>query len=168
MAERQDLYRILQVDPAADPLVIRAAFRTLAQIFHPDVQGDDEAMKRLNHAWDVLGDARRRAAYDAERAQRIPAVALAKAPAPRPAPAADHAGPPQGQPFGPVILFGRYEGWTLGQVALVDPPFLEWLRRVPAGRGMHDDIDAALRRGGALRTVGARPASRFARGAAAR
>lgn len=169
MAQRQDLYRILQVDPAANPLVIRAAYRTLAQIFHPDVEGDDEAMKRLNHAWSILGDPHRRAAYDAERVERDPSVA-ATSPTPRraAAPAPDHAGPPQGEPSGPVILFGRYEGWSLGQIARVDMPFLEWLRRVPAGRGMHDDIDAALRTSNARRAFGARRQPGFDRGVPAR
>ena len=56
----------------------------------------------------------------------------------------DHAGPPQGEPFGPLLTFGRYEGWTIGQVSRVDRPFLEWLRNVPAGRGLKDEIDAVL------------------------
>ena len=56
----------------------------------------------------------------------------------------DHAGPPQGEPFGPLLTFGRYEGWTLGQVSRVDRTFLLWLRDVPAGRGLKADIDAVL------------------------
>jgi hypothetical protein len=43
------------------------------------------------------------------------------------------------------MKFGRYEGWTVGQIARVDREFLEWLRRVPAGRSIKQDIDAALR-----------------------
>jgi curved DNA-binding protein CbpA len=168
--ERESLYRVLQVDPAASPLVIQAAYRVLARIFHPDVEGDDEEMKRLNHAWSILGDPLRRAAYDRELAGRHPGPAAASsgasvAPAPRPSPSHagshagshggasssrsaprqdDHAGPPQGEPFGPLLTFGRYEGWTIGQVSRVDRPFLEWLRSVPAGRGLRDEIDAVL------------------------
>jgi curved DNA-binding protein CbpA len=175
---RPDYYRVLQVDPAANPLVIQAAYRALAQIFHPDVFGDEDEMKQINAAWEILGDPRRRREYDIERAGRHPgAVARESAPAhqaqparpaaPATAPADsrtpgtqdaaaagqartaprsdDHAGPPQGTPFGPVLRFGRYEGWTLGQVARVDRPWLEWLRRVPAGRGLKDEIDAVLR-----------------------
>ena len=184
---RPDHYRVLQVDPAANPLVIQAAYRALAQIFHPDVFGDEDEMKKINAAWEVLGDPRRRRAYDIERAGRHPG-AVPHAPHParppagwapvetsrggapasggtaadpattgvRPEPAAeftaetpvarsgDHAGPPRGTPFGPVIRLGRYEGWTLGQVARVDRPWLEWLRRSPAGRGLRDEIDAVL------------------------
>ena len=155
---RTDHYRVLQVDPAANPLVIQAAYRVLARIFHPDLDGDDEQMKRINQAWHILGDPDRRAQYDVERAGRHAGPAQ-----PASAPAAttrswrtgtpgtpsaqkeEGAGPPQGEPFGPLLTFGRYAGWTLGQVAGVDRPFLEWLRRAPAGRGLRDDIDAVLR-----------------------
>ncbi len=173
MAERENLYRVLQVDPAANSLVIQAAYRVLARIFHPDVEGDDEEMKRLNHAWAILGNARLRAEYDRQLAGRHqgPAMAAASqgssagpaasAPAShvshRAAPADDHAGPPQGEPFGPLLTFGRYDGWTLGQVARVDPPFLEWLRRVPAGRQLKDAIDVALQRADGARRIGIRP-----------
>ena len=158
--ERDDLYRVLQVDPAASPLVIQAAYRVLARIFHPDVEGDDEQMKRINHAWGILGDPRSRVEYDRERAGRhvgpVSAATRASAPVPNvPTPATatasrapraeDHAGPPRGEPFGPVLRFGRYEGWTLGQVVRVDRPWLEWLRNAPAGRGLTADIDAVLR-----------------------
>ena len=181
---RTDLYRVLQVDPSANQLVIQAAYRVLAQIFHPDVSGDEAEMKRLNAAWEVLGDPRRRKQYDIEVAGRHPGAAerrpsatahrtsttpSAYAQGPRTAPSAtsgsteststassstastdaarrpnDHAGPPPGRPFGPVLRFGRYDGWSLGEIAGVDRPYLEWLRRVPAGRGLGDDIDAVM------------------------
>lgn len=163
MPERESLYRVLQVDPGANPLVIQAAYRVLARIFHPDVEGDDDQMKRLNHAWSVLGDPLRRAEYDRQLAGRhhgpgatapsarhtpsqatTPTATSAAAPRHSPARSDDHAGPPQGEPFGPLLSFGRYEGWTLGQVARVDRTFLEWLRNVPAGRGLKDEIDAVL------------------------
>lgn len=66
----EDLYKILQVDPKADPDVIRAAYRALAHKFHPDLNHDAsavDAMKRLNGAYEVLRDVRRRAAYDGQR-----------------------------------------------------------------------------------------------------
>jgi curved DNA-binding protein CbpA len=165
VSERDDLYRILQVDPAASPLVIQAAYRVLARIFHPDVEGDDEQMKRINHAWAVLGDPRSRAEYDRQRAGRhlgpvAATPAAASAPTAQPgspragtpstagaragAKVEDHAGPARGEPFGPVLRFGRYEGWTLGQVVRVDREWLEWLRNVPAGRGLKAEIDAVL------------------------
>lgn len=162
MPERDSLYRVLQVDPAASPLVIQAAYRVLARIFHPDVDGDDAQMKRLNHAWSVLGDPRLRAEYDRQLAGRHPGAHASPGASAATSAGAyastsgsttartdtrsqDHAGPPVGAPFGPLLTFGRYEGWTLGQVARVDRPFLEWLRNVPAGRGLKDEIDAVLR-----------------------
>jgi curved DNA-binding protein CbpA len=157
--EQQDLYRVLQVDPEASYVVIQAAYRALARVFHPDVEGDDEDMKRLNGAWNVLGDRRRRAAYDAERqaARKVAGLdpAVDRAPArpdiqPTPAPpfvpvrSEEGAGPPPGRPSGPVLDYGRYKGWSLGEIARVDRQFLEWMRRVPGGRSMRADIDIAL------------------------
>lgn len=172
-SERTDLYRVLQVDPSANPLVIQAAYRALAQIFHPDLSGDAEEMKRINAAWEILGDPRRRKQYDIERAGRHPAPAQRPSPAGIPtapprahaAPASpstrsntqraeDHAGPPVGPASGSLIRFGRYDGWTIGQVARVDPPFLEWLRRVPLGRALKPEIDLALQRADGARRMG--------------
>lgn len=167
LAQATDLYRILHVDPSANTLVIQAAYRVLARIFHPDVAGDDEQMKRINAAWEVLGDPRHRARYDIERAGRHPGRPPADAtvpgapgaaagwrpypvPAAQPAPraaavhAVDSAGPPSGSPFGPVLRFGRYDGWSIGQIARVDRPFLEWLRNAPAGRTMKTEIETVL------------------------
>jgi hypothetical protein len=68
-----DLYRVLQVDPSADAEVVEAAYRRLARKFHPDVsaRADAEArIRELNSAYEVLGDATRRAAYDGARTRR--------------------------------------------------------------------------------------------------
>src|SRR5215207_1644847 len=105
----EDLYRILQVDPAADPDVIQAAYRVLARKFHPDGAGSDALMKRLNGAWEVLGDARRRARYDIDRvADRFNAAVAPPSRETRPAVSlsSDHAGPPPGRPYGTVLRFG--------------------------------------------------------------
>lgn len=153
---RTDLHRVLQVDPAANPAVIQAAYGVLAQIFHADVSGDDAEMKRLNAAWQILGDARRRREYDIERAGRHhgfgqPAATAGTPTSPAPATEArsarreDRAGSPAGEPLRPPLKFGRYEGWTLGQVSRVDRSYLEWLHRAPARRGFKDEIDAVLR-----------------------
>ncbi|MEO8273098.1 MAG: J domain-containing protein [Chloroflexota bacterium] len=149
-----DYYRDLQVHPSANDLVVQAAYRALARIFHPDVEGDDAEMKRINAAWEVIGDPLRRAVYDQARAgaHRGP-VAGTVATSPRhtgqPATFArsrpvDHAGPPPGRAFGPVLEFGRYDGWSLGEVFTVDRPYLEWLAGVPGGRALRADIAAVL------------------------
>ena len=150
VSEPSDHYRVLQVDPTADLEVIQAAYRVLARRYHPDHSGSDETMKRLNAAWEVLGSADSRAEYDRGRGAApgssgssvIHATAHST---PQRQPAADHAGSPVGQPSGTKLTYGRYDGWTLGQIALVDPDFLEWLRSVPGGRYLRPEIDAILK-----------------------
>jgi curved DNA-binding protein CbpA len=156
--EALDYYRVLQVDAHADVEVIQAAYRVLARRFHPDLAGDDSVMKRINAAWEVLGDKERRRAYDERRSPNGSSPSAGGA-----APSAgstgstifsggpsrptspDHAGPPVGHAFGTVLTYGRYEGWSLGQIALADPDFLEWLRSVPGGRYLRPEIDAILK-----------------------
>ena len=142
-----DHYRTLQVDPSADVDVIQAAYRVLARRFHPDLAGDDVVMKRLNAAWEILGDKTRRAGYDQSRStggERTQSPIVTSEPVARPV-SPDHAGPPLGRPFGTVLTYGRYEGWSLGQIAMSDPEFLEWLRSVPGGRYLRPEIDAILK-----------------------
>jgi curved DNA-binding protein CbpA len=64
-----DLYRRLEVDPAARPEVIAAAYRVLTKSLHPDATGRDTTreMAALNAAYDVLRDPVRRAVYDRGR-----------------------------------------------------------------------------------------------------
>ena len=72
-----DAYKILQVDPEADPEVIEAAYRRLARKYHPDVNRDADAgqrMREINAAFAMLSDADERGAYDARRA--VAAVAV--------------------------------------------------------------------------------------------
>jgi DnaJ domain len=66
----RNLYKVLQVDPEADPDVIDAVYRRLARKYHPDVSpgGSDERMKELNAAYAVLRDPARRATYDRQLA----------------------------------------------------------------------------------------------------
>ena len=64
-----DLYAVLGVLPDAEDVVITAAYRALAQRYHPDRWAGDptEAHRRMsaiNHAYSVLGDRNRRAEYD--------------------------------------------------------------------------------------------------------
>jgi len=160
--EGPDLYRVLQVDPTADPDVIQAAYRVLARKRHPDLVGDEQGMKALNAAWEILGSAERRARYDRERGETAAQVARQRTgtdPSPKPY-VRDHAGPPPGNPSGSVVGFGRYEGWSLGEIARVDHEFLEWLGSVPTGRGLKAEIEALLRQVSARRGAGARFAGR--------
>lgn len=65
----KDLYRTLEVDPAASPEVIAAAYRVLAKKLHPDATGTDStgSMVDLNRAYETLRDPGSRAAYDRTR-----------------------------------------------------------------------------------------------------
>jgi curved DNA-binding protein CbpA len=240
MPEPRDPYKVLQVDPEADPDVVQAAYRRLAQKFHPDRASGPEAavrMTEINRAWEMIGDPARRAAHDAERRAHadvasvlggsapgsrrstagpthrsapsgpgspaggapgsampggIPGAGAARMDGARGGPStagsvpgaagsgggtrpADEvsgdwssgrstygsgydpssmrtadgegaAGPPPGNASGSVLGFGRYAGWSLGEVARVDLEYLEWLDRMAIGRAFRPEIDGILRR----------------------
>ncbi len=55
------------------------------------------------------------------------------------------AGPPPGNPQGTVLGFGRHIGWSIGEIARVDPGYLEWLDKQPQGSRLHEEIDRTLR-----------------------
>jgi len=71
-----DLYRVLQVDPSADPDVIEAAYKRLALKHHPDLNKNDpraaEQMKRINEAYRILRRPALRADYDARSGAHLP------------------------------------------------------------------------------------------------
>jgi curved DNA-binding protein CbpA len=222
VADGPDPYKVLQVDPEAEGEVIQAAYRRLAQKYHPDRATGDEAVARmvaLNAAWELIGEPDRRAAYDLARRDRrsaSPGGGSARADAEGPTAGAagssrppetpggagrDHtwgrgtrqpprpgspppaarpaetvstewtsgrsttgsgydaatmrapeglgaAGPPPGNASGSVLNFGRYAGWSLGEIARADLEYIEWLDRVPIGRPYRDEIDPILRRAG--------------------
>ena len=67
-----DYYAILGVHPTAEDIVIRAAYKALAQRYHPDrfAGSKDEAHRRmsdLTKAYEVLADPVRRPKYDRRR-----------------------------------------------------------------------------------------------------
>jgi curved DNA-binding protein CbpA len=67
-----DHYSVLGVLPTADDVVIRAAYRALAQRYHPDKwRGDPkeatEKMAEINSAYAVLSDPSKRRAFDQTR-----------------------------------------------------------------------------------------------------
>lgn len=218
MSDAPDPYKVLQVDPEAEDEVIQAAYRRLAQKYHPDRSVGQAAIDRMvaiNAAWEIIGDPERRASHDLARRAPRP-VPEAEAPAGRtvsgdqahPSPAGQReraqgaggpgsaarrgaptpppatvsrdwtpgrsttgsgydartmrapegfgaAGPPPGRPSGSVLTFGRYAGWSLGEVGRVDLEYLEWLDRMPIGRPHRDEIDGILRRSGRRRSAAA-------------
>ena len=210
MADSPDPYKILQVDPEAEDEVIQAAYRRLAQKYHPDRATGSEAIARMvaiNAAWELIGEPARRAAYDRSARPRSSAAPSAASPgsssrpggsagssasghptgygarqpfaAGSPPPAAERppetvssdwtsgrstygggydaatmraaeglgaAGPPPGNASGSVLTFGRYAGWSLGEISRRDVEYIEWLDRVPIGRPYREEMDAIFRR----------------------
>jgi molecular chaperone DnaJ len=67
----KDYYAVLGVPKNASAAEVKKAYRTLAQQHHPDTkQGDPDAenrFKEISAAYDVLGDAEKRKAYDQVR-----------------------------------------------------------------------------------------------------
>jgi curved DNA-binding protein CbpA len=206
-----DPYKTLQVDPEADLEVIQAAYRRLAQKFHPDVAPGPEAAARMiaiNAAWEILGEPAKRAAYDRRRSlsstppsptraagSSSPAGSTTgSAPPPSPTPPPPQtvspdwtsgrssagsgydpgrmrkpdgtgaAGPPPGNPSGTVLDFGRYAGWSLGEIGRVDVEYIEWLDRAPIARAYREELDQLLRRLGRRRTAGSRSGDEPTRG----
>jgi hypothetical protein len=130
-------------------------------------------MADINAAWTLLRDDERRRAWNREHglpvefAARRPAAE--PAPAPRrsahAAPPPGHAnpggapgssvwrrgpdgegaaGPPPGPRRGTVLPFGRHVGWSLGEIARVDPGYLEWLHARREGAPYRAEIEAFL------------------------
>lgn len=63
------------------------------------------------------------------------------------------AGPPPGDPSGSVMNFGRYSGWSLGEISRTNLEYLEWLDRMPIGRPYREEIDVILRQKGRRRSA---------------
>jgi curved DNA-binding protein CbpA len=193
-----DPYKVLQVDPEAEDEVIQAAYRRLAQKYHPDRSPGREGVTRMvaiNAAWDLLRDPERRATFDRSRrsAGGGPGVAgpvagtdgTAARPEPPPETVSRDwtsgrssfgggydastmrapegygaAGVPPGNPSGSVLNFGRFAGWSLGEIARTDLEYIEWLDRAPVARQYRDEIDAILRRTGRRRSADAEATER--------
>jgi molecular chaperone DnaJ len=68
MAKKEDFYTILGVPRNAKEADIKKAYRRLARKNHPDVNPGDksaeERFKRIQEAYDVLSDSKKRAIYD--------------------------------------------------------------------------------------------------------
>ena len=69
----KDYYKTLQVDPEAEPEIIKGAFERLARKYHPDLNNNPDAnqrMSEINEAYGILGDADKRKNYHAAYLQR--------------------------------------------------------------------------------------------------
>lgn len=68
MADKRDYYEVLGVDKNASADQIKKAYRQMAKKYHPDINKDnpdaEEKFKEVNEAYEVLGDAQKKQAYD--------------------------------------------------------------------------------------------------------
>lgn len=67
MAQFIDYYKILQVDPSAEPDIIEAAYKKLSKLYHPDINKDpgaEEKYKEITEAYFVLKNPNNRSKYD--------------------------------------------------------------------------------------------------------
>src|SRR5688572_3972932 len=83
-------YAVLGVERGASPDEIRGAYRRAARESHPDLHPGDasaiERFKRVQGAYEVLGDPVRRAAYDAPRAAKLSETSVPESPVSGPEP----------------------------------------------------------------------------------
>lgn len=172
-----DPYAILGVARGSSDSTIAAAHRALARIHHPDIAGEGATarMMRINAAFDAIRTTTRRIAFDGlehwqatpgrddrdadgafpgERRPSSAAGRVTDAQGPiggRPRSERDGtggAGPPPGRPSGSVLGFGRHVGWSIGEIARIDPGYLAWLSERREGRPYLDEIAATLLRVG--------------------
>lgn len=159
--------------PSATQKIIAVVYRQLAKQYHPDHSGPSSQarMAEINEAYAILSDRQKRARYDemigVSRDGEIRGHPRQSAPGatnlkydgeswsvrdpaePTPASAAyGEAGtpPPFPRARGSVLSFGRYQGWSISQVASHDRGYLEWLQRTQAGRTYRRELDAELNR----------------------
>lgn len=116
-------YDNLKVARNAPPEVIRAAYKTLSQKYHPDRNGDKDApkiMTIINASYDVLSDPIKRRAHDVWIAQQEATAQQTHAPRSHPAPAPQPAPPPpqKHRTIRPLLVHvARY--WVLYTIAVV-------------------------------------------------
>jgi hypothetical protein len=120
-----------------------------------------ELMRALNEAWSTLKDGARRAAFDA--------TSGAPEGSTRSGQAADDpnvpfwtgaAGSPPGRPWGPVVNFGIFAGWSVGEIARQDRGYLVWLRDRPEAQAMRVEIDQLTNPDGEEAPAGTRGGAR--------
>lgn len=147
----RDPYQVLGVPRTATTKQIRTAYVERARRAHPDIVGREglDVMRALNEAWDVLKDTSRRQAWDAVNGRGV----RAKVGSTTDAAAVRSDGQPfwtgamglaPGRPWGPVLDFGIYFGWSLGEIARTDRGYLMWLRDRPEGRAYIAEIARLL------------------------
>jgi curved DNA-binding protein CbpA len=110
-------------------------------------------MRALNEAWDVLKDDARRAQFDLASGGSGAADAGQPGSGGSAGPRRDDPnvpfwtgakGAPPGRPYGSVLDFGIYAGWSLGEISRRDPGYLMWLRDRAESEGYAAEIGRML------------------------
>ena len=156
MTEERDPYEVLGVGRAATRLQIRAAYVARARTAHPDLVGGRglDVMRALNEAWAILKDAERRSEYDATtgsvtiEAATTPGAGRTGRLDPNTPFWTGAMGSPPGRPFGPVLDYGIFAGWSIGEISRRDRGYLHWLRDRPEAKPIRPDIEKLLDRSG--------------------
>ena len=123
---------------------IRAAYVERARRAHPDLVGQRglDIMTALNEAWAILKDADRRSAFDV--ASGGPPSGASGTGSFRDDPNRPFwtgaAGPAPGRPWGTVLDFGIYAGWSLGEISRRDRGYLSWLLEKPEAEALRPEI----------------------------
>jgi curved DNA-binding protein CbpA len=165
VTEERDPYKVLGVPSTASEIEIREAYRARARRLHPDLVGEQglDDMRALNQAWAVLKDPEKRATFDTAHGYAPPSSTggsagdgssgVAAGAGSRSGQTGDlgsqphwtgAAGPPPGRPWGSVIGFGIYAGWSLGEIIRRDRGYLTWLRDRAEGKKYRQEIDHLL------------------------
>ena len=162
-----NLYKLLQVDPEADPEVITAAYKVLLDKLHlaRAARGVTEFREaELKRAYAVLSDPGKRNAYDAEHAPVAFSIGPADGPESAPIPvgglsgriaAQDGGTAAQAHDDGPPAVrlnFGRYAGHSLEEILHLDGEYLRWLSRHSSGLRYRNAIMKLLAQPEAPRT----------------
>lgn len=119
-----DPYKVLGLASDATLSEVKAAYRRLARLLHPDLNGSepaDEMMRVLNLAYDAITRAPRPAAEDYGAEPEPESRAWD--------PGRVHSRDYDGDPCDWVWPFGKYRGKTLGQIAELDLRYLSWAQR---------------------------------------
>jgi curved DNA-binding protein CbpA len=150
VALSRDAYEVLEVRPDASQTVVNAAFRALAAVHHPDAHGgSNRRMAELNAAYALVRTADLRAAYDKLRARGGAAPSMRSSHQATAQPAASETSSRSAHASSAprrkgVLDFGRYQGWSIADLARRDPDYLRWLRRHSSGIRFRNEIDATL------------------------
>jgi curved DNA-binding protein CbpA len=145
VSDSRDPYEVLGVPRNASIRQIRAAYLARARLAHPDLVGRKglDVMRALNEAWSVLKDETHKTAWDlANRpagAAGSSAGSTGDSDASRPF-WTGAMGRPPGRASGPVLSFGIYDGWSIGEIARSDRGYLIWLRDRPEAREIRPEI----------------------------